>query len=150
MKFFMIIPSILFLSCCCDSYDLWCYNNIDQNATTHEIYCLNNRQKPKNCSNLILNKSSVEGVLNATDVAHLKMSACHFQLVINTLTLYTHLDALDISFSGYKSLNSFIVRHKHLVKLNGSYNELEYVPRQFFRGNKISDIQNFSKLNFLI
>lgn len=131
MKFFMIIPSILFLSCCCDSYDLWCYN-IDQNATAHEIYCLNNRQKPKNCSNLILNKSSVDGVLNATDVAYLKMSACHFQLVINTLTLYTHLDALDISYSGYKSLNSFIVRHKHLVKLNGSHNELEYIPRQFF------------------
>lgn len=117
---------------CCDCYDLWCYN-IDKDATAHEIYCyFNNRPKPPNCSNLILNKSTVEGILNATDVTHLKISACHFQLVQNTVNLYTQLQVLDISESGYKSLNSFIMRHKSLALLNASHNDVEYIPRQFF------------------
>lgn len=140
LKLVLITASLLILSCA--SYDLWCYN-IDENETSHEIYCLNNRPKPKNCSSLILNKLTVDGVLETSNVTQLKMSACHFQLVMNTLALYTNLDALDISHSGYKSLNSFIVRHKNLVKLNASYNQLEYIPRQFF-----SDTPEIREIDF--
>lgn len=110
----------------CGAVTDWCFIS-DRNVAKLEIYCSNEEIFPENCS-----FPTEQVLVNAFDATELQFHECEFDVVTSNLNRSKSLQTLDISYSGHESLDSFPLEHKHLTKLNASYNDLSEIPNGYF------------------
>lgn len=65
-------------------------------------------------------------------MAELKIKYCEFDPIAFCLRAYGNVISLDISNSGYDSIDSFELNHNFLKKLNASHNKIVHIPHTFF------------------
>lgn len=140
MKFPIIFIVILVIYC--DAKKWLCPVNMDNAKNFRQFHC----QEDSNLNRRICysTDSFIEMILmNNSEVSELKMSQCDSIYVLRCLENYKKLNLLDISYSGYKNLDSFDLNHTHLVILNASNNELNEIPKRFFK-----NIPEITELDF--
>lgn len=87
-------------------------------ANSLEYYCTNyKRLVPENC---VRNRTNIEPL----QVHHLKIGGCDSSFTLDTIKQLKNIRSLDISYSGYRSLNWFNLKLDHLHSFNVSHNEL--------------------------
>lgn len=92
-----------------------------------EIYCpYSEESAPENCSPSF----QLDNTTDKSSVIHLKLSGCSGDKVNQLIESYPNLHSLDVF--GVKSLDSFQLKTKNLVKLNVFHNELTSIPSNFF------------------
>lgn len=104
---------------------------------------------------------------NFDEVTHLKITDCPLEIVKKSFKKYKNLQSIDLSHSGYDSLDWLSLNHDHLVKLpdlkvlDVSNNEIESIENCFRNATKLEKVylsnneitslneifQNHTKLN---
>lgn len=131
---------LVFLVKFCASNDLWCGRS-DENLTSVEFYCENfTGTVPENCTTSFLNWITT---CDKSNVTALKIGGCDPDKVTEMLADYSNVRSLDISHSGYLSLDLFGLKHENLMMINGSHNQLTKIPRRFF-----ADTPNVVEVDF--
>lgn len=129
---FSIIIILTALPCAlCDARnDLVC-KLFDNSTKIVEKYCKwYNGELPKNCSaRALFNLPSIE----ADQVIHIIIGGCDGSTVLDAIKLYPNIEWLDLSYSGFQSLDWFNEKNERLKKLNASYNLLSEVPSHLFQ-----------------
>lgn len=111
-------------------YPLCDFSENDASEKTHEIYC---KIRQQDCS-------SNDG-LNASEVTQLKIVGCDFRIVMDNLKIYKYVRGLDISYSGYESMNALEIMHDHVTTINASHNSVLNIPKWFFNNTpELSEI----------
>lgn len=124
---FSLIFSIL-LTCYAENW-----RSSIKNGTSHEVFCSNKSAGSESDSwTAVFSSSSVESILNASQVINLKMRECSLDFVTAHLKSLVNLVSIDISNSQYASIGSFISKREHLMKFNASHNKLIEVPAELF------------------
>ncbi|XP_031636592.1 chaoptin-like [Contarinia nasturtii] len=138
MKF--IILFIVFLVKFCESNDLKCGRS-DNLVESVEFYCESYEEVlPENCTTTFLQWI---GTCDKSKVTQLKIGGCDPDKVVQLVSDFMNIRSLDISHSGYESLDAFDLKHQQLVKVNASHNRLTKIPIKFF-----SNILNVVEVDF--
>lgn len=104
----------------------------DQSGKSFEYYCDDFIDKlPENCS-------KEQFAIGSTEIRRLKIGGCDLNTVAYAVASSPNLLELDISHSGYFTLNALDIRHPQLERLNVSHNRLSEIPPRF--------LQRFPKL----
>lgn len=82
---------------------------------------------------------------NFEAVTNLKITDCPLDLVKNSYKKYKNLESLDLSNSGFDSLDSFQLNHGNLIKLNMSHNNLTRISQNFFENTPEMTEIDFSR-----
>lgn len=102
--------------------NLFVCHHYTESSKALEIYCDHYRHLlPKDCS-----KDAPS--MSPTDVLHLKIEGCDQSSIGDASDKYLNIESLDISYSGYQSLNWTGGVFEKVVLLNVSSNELTAVP----------------------
>ncbi|XP_031636597.1 chaoptin-like [Contarinia nasturtii] len=138
MKFiiFVIVCLVKF----CESNDLKCGRS-DNLVESVEFYCESyDEVLPENCTTTFLQWI---GTCDKSKVTQLKIGGCDPDKVVQLVGDFMNIRSLDISHSGYESLDAFDLKHQQLIKMNASHNQLTKIPIKFF-----SNILNVVEVDF--
>lgn len=133
---------ILFVVSFCGAENIFC--STKNGSETYSFYCNNTiialqNQKLGNCSEVMENSTIHE--IHWHDV---KFHKCNVQFVLKTSERVQNLTGIDLSYSGYASLESMTLKLSHLQRINASHNELSEIPRQIFENNNEISVIDFS------
>lgn len=113
----------------CESNDLKC-GRFDSKGETVEFYCENYKKPlPADCKTSLLKWIDT---CDKSTVKQLKIGGCNPMTVAKILGDFVNVVSLDISQSGYETLDSFELKHQHLMKVIASHNLLSKIPKNFF------------------
>lgn len=121
---------ILTWSLCDASNDVVC-QLFDQRTKTVEKYCKwYSGGLAKNCSlHVTINFPTVKD----DQVVRMKIAGCNESTVLGAIQMYPNIEWLDLSFSGYESLDWLNVKSERLKEINASINLLSEVPQHLFQ-----------------
>lgn len=99
-------------------------------------------------------------LVESFDVLHTKIRGCNLSSVTYAITACPNINILDISASGYKSIDSFDLNHPRLKTFNASHNELTVIKPNFlarvpsliecdFSHNKLQTVRPFTGVDQL-
>lgn len=112
----------------------------NEGAQSFEYYCKNyTAAMPENCSHEKLASFNAFNSRESIEVKRVKLGGCGEKTVAHIVGTFKSLRILDISYSGYESLEWFNVGHQQLESFNVSHNMISEIPYQFF-------VQKFPKL----
>lgn len=121
-----IIVGVLAAVSFCLVDDLIC-ELFDQNLSSIEYYCSNFRSDfPEDCSG----NTTFNEVIKI-EIKRLNVGGCDTATALNTIRKFPNIQILDISHSGYDSLNWFDVKLNSLELFNASHNALSRLPFGF-------------------
>lgn len=121
---FVICVFTLISRCCGDEFQCQLY---DRRSKSFGYYCKFDSQwtiLPRMCL-------SHQFLVESVDVLHLKICACNLSTVAYAIAACPNVNVLDISDSGYKSLDSFDLNHARIKTFNGSHNEITAIKPNF-------------------
>lgn len=132
MKKMVPFVLVLFAISKCDANDFLC-QIFNENSKSVEKYCgLFNGVLPNKCSK-DLN-------IEPSDVNRLKLNGCNSAIVVDAQKNYNNLLVLDISASGYNTLDWINLRLEYLQIFNASYNEIPNITTLFLYTPNINEI----------
>lgn len=128
MKFVLIICSLIVASFAKpQNPNEYSCESVVVASKSMEYYCGNyNGTLPDDCTvNKLIDKSQVS-------VEQLKIAGCDSSLALKTIQEHGSVRSIDLSYSGYNSLDWLDIQLDHLEKLNASNNQLSNIPDGFF------------------
>lgn len=132
MKFLIIIIFTVFSRSLCDARNNLVCQLFDRSTKTVEKYCKwYVGALPKNC--LVRVPFILPSINEDHQVIHMKIGGCNSSTILDTMKMYRNIEWLDLSFSGYETLEWFDVKNERLKKLNVSFNLLSEVPWYLFQ-----------------
>lgn len=112
---------VLFTVSVCGANNLEC-QLFDESTKSLERYCgIFKGILPINCSK--------DPSIDASVVKQLKLNGCDSEIVLDAIKTYKNVRVLDISQSGYKSLEWLNLELESLMVLNASYNEISNISK---------------------
>lgn len=121
MKYFTIF--VLCTIALCEAEDFSC-QLFNERTKLFEYYCKDGKVSESCVKNRFLVESS--------KVTQLKIRGCNEESVSYAVEACEYVNVLDISNSGYDSLDSFDLKHSRLKVFNASFNELTNLQPHFF------------------
>lgn len=128
---FVIIISIVCPWSLCDARNNLVCQLFDRNTKTVEKYCKwFNGALPKDCFARV---PFILPSIKEDQVIHMRIGGCNSSTILDAIQMYRNIEWLDLSFSGYETLDWFDVKNERLKKLNVSFNLLSDVPSNLFQ-----------------
>lgn len=128
-----LVPCVLFLLTFGAANNLPC-QLFDSSRKLLETYCENyNRLQPNNCAN-------ENPTLGPFDATQFKFGSCDRTTISETFNYFQLVRALDISYSGYKSLDWLNSKLDRLEKFNGSFNELTVITNFLSNAPEVNEV----------
>lgn len=113
----------------------------DQSSKSFEIYCENYIRTPPENSSIKTHQDKLNKnvpIQSEPDVVALRIRGCESNTVLDTIRRFQNVKFLDISHSGFGSLNWFDLRLDGLEKINASHNKITEISTGFF--NKMPNL----------
>lgn len=131
---------LIFVICssiCCAAEEEFACQSFDENTKLFEYYCKEfHGIASKNCS-------TDRYLVDSFDVAQLKIKSCNQDSVLYAIQACQNVRVLDISSSGYESLDSFNLKHSRIKLFNVSHNELSSIPT-----NLLANVPDLIEVDF--
>lgn len=127
-----LVAFILIVIGLCEANQLVC-QIFNQSEKSLEQYCNENAIIPVNCTKEL-------NSIDSSQVEKLKLRGCEPNFVVNTTKELSNLRVLDISYSGYKSLDWLNLKFNQLQIFNASHNELHNCSYSFKNTPEVVEI----------
>lgn len=122
----LVIFSVIF-QCTTTIADQFQCQLYDETSKSFGYYCKIDAEwtiLPRNCQ-------PHQFLVESFDVLHIKIRACKLSSVAYAIAACPNVNILDISASGYKTIDSFDLNHPRLKTFNASFNELTAIKPNF-------------------
>lgn len=124
MKSLLIV--VLWLVCGCVGDDDFHCQSYDGKSQYFQYFCKHiDEMRPENCS-------KTRFLVESLHVSRLQIQGCDLDSVAYAMAACSNVHILDISRSGYESLDSFDLKHPELKTFNASHNQLQSIKMNFF------------------
>lgn len=109
---------------------MFIYSEANDSSAVCQVYEAKTRSLEIYCSGQLrpdCTTPSKQPSVDASSVEQLRFHGCNSTEALNTIKLYQHIRALDISHAQYSSIDWFTVQLEHLKIFNASHNRIENI-----------------------